>query len=269
MAIIVFIVMATIANLAQDQELSCPIIDIPDFKMPLYGGREWKLTVEVGGKAYNGEFDTGHLGKLFYSLDFGRENKGLDKYKIIITNKTNMVLSVSTYETITNTNIVVLSVASGVVHRTGGNTNLDPYRLNGYFVGIDHDFDGKDTTGFQSTYCHLKYPPMVTVGEIVFQGQMIGIMGDTGENPATGEKTSDGIHLHITFYYQGNATNANSILALNLLRMEGRLLKDYKLSTNWMDDHFEPAFYPSSNETPEEGRCKIPFPPKKLRILPR
>jgi murein DD-endopeptidase MepM/ murein hydrolase activator NlpD len=98
---------------------------------------------------------------------------------------------------------------------------------------------------------------MVTKDQVVYQGQMIGIMGDTGENPATGEKTSFGEHLHITFYYQGNALNSNSILALNLLRMEGRLLKDYKLSTNWNGKEFEPIFYPKL------------YPPQNLKIISR
>ena len=80
----------------------------------------------------------------------------------------------------------IYATRSGYVYRTGYT------EYNGYYVGVDHG------DGFASAYLHLTYY-IVSVGEYVSQGQVIGYMGSTG--------VSTGPHLHFTVYYDGNTVN--------------------------------------------------------------
>ena len=59
-------------------------------------------------------------------------------------------------------------------------------------MGVDHG------DGFASAYLHLTHY-IVSVGEYVSQGQVIGYMGSTG--------VSTGPHLHFTVYYNGDTVN--------------------------------------------------------------
>ena len=80
----------------------------------------------------------------------------------------------------------IYATRSGYVYRTGYT------EYNGYYVGVDHG------DGFASAYLHLTHY-IVSVGEYVSQGQVIGYMGSTG--------VSTGPHLHFTVYYDGNTVN--------------------------------------------------------------
>ena len=80
----------------------------------------------------------------------------------------------------------IYATRSGYVYRNGYT------EYNGYYVGIDHG------DGFASAYLHLTHY-IVSVGEYVSQGQVIGYMGDTG--------ISTGPHLHFTIYYNGDTVN--------------------------------------------------------------
>ena len=80
----------------------------------------------------------------------------------------------------------IYATRSGYVYRNGYT------EYNGYYVGIDHG------DGFASAYLHLTHY-IVSVGEYVSQGQVIGYMGSTG--------ISTGPHLHFTIYYNGNTVN--------------------------------------------------------------
>lgn len=62
----------------------------------------------------------------------------------------------------------------------------------GYYVQINHG------DGFSSLYGHLTHY-IVSVGQKVSAGQVIGYMGSTG--------WSTGPHLHFTIYYNGNTVN--------------------------------------------------------------
>ena len=81
----------------------------------------------------------------------------------------------------------IYATRSGYVYRSGYT------EYNGYYVGVDHG------DGFASAYLHLMTYPIVSVGEYVSQGQVIGYMGNTG--------ISTGPHLHFTVYYNGNTVN--------------------------------------------------------------
>ena len=80
----------------------------------------------------------------------------------------------------------IYATRSGYVYRNGYT------EYNGYYVGVDHG------DGFASAYLHLTHY-IVSVGEYVSQGQVIGYMGSTG--------VSTGPHLHFTVYYNGDTVN--------------------------------------------------------------
>ena len=67
----------------------------------------------------------------------------------------------------------------------------DPYGY-GNFVEIDH------RDGFSSLYAHMTHF-IVSVGQVVAQGQVIGYMGSTG--------ASQGTHLHFGVYYNNQSVN--------------------------------------------------------------
>ena len=62
----------------------------------------------------------------------------------------------------------------------------------GYYVTVDHQ------DGFQSKYLHMTHY-IVSVGDYVTAGQVIGYVGSTG--------VSTGAHLHFTITYDGNYVN--------------------------------------------------------------
>ena len=62
----------------------------------------------------------------------------------------------------------------------------------GYYVGINH------MDGFSTRYLHMTHY-VVSVGEYVSAGQVIGYCGSTG--------ASTGPHLHFSIYYNGASVN--------------------------------------------------------------
>ena len=113
----------------------------------------------------------------------------------------------------------MLAAAAGRVVKA----EFDPNGWNGNWVILDHDGDGELSTGFQTFYAHLKEVPEVSAGQWVEQGTVLGFMGSTGYNPATGASTSQGTHLHFAVKFQGSGA-ANE---LTYVTMEGLLLKSY------------------------------------------
>lgn len=208
---------------------------VPDFKLPLPGGKAWKLTVEAGGKAYNSQQAVGdsfHTGHTYYSLDFSPRSKPISG-------------GVETLET----DVPIYAAANGIVTQVASTVAND----NGWFVKIDHDGDTNELTGFQTIYIHLKNRSHLKKYDKVNQGDLLGIMGTTGVDD-NGVSTSTSVHLHMTFYFQNKPgvppSAQDDSLHLDFLRMEGRALKDYKLSTNWKPDlgQWEPIYYESSNK---------------------
>jgi len=198
-----------------------------NFKMPVPGGKAWKLTVEAGGKANDNIDDPFHKGILFYSLDFSPQSVQVGGIGPV-------------YQ---ETDVPILAMEGGKVY--GVWRDNPDNNANGYSVRIDHGCDMDTTSGFQTVYCHFKSPPLVQEGQIVVQGQKLGIMGSTGRDNGN-HPTSTATHIHVTFYSKGTAIGEGNDPQLNQVQMEGRFLKDYKLNQY---NPAQPIFYPSSNMT--------------------
>lgn len=76
--------------------------------------------------------------------------------------------------------------------RAGTVTKATYDSASGYYVTINHG------DGFSSSYLHMTHY-IVSVGDRVSQGQVIGYVGSTG--------WSTGNHLHFSIYYNGTAQN--------------------------------------------------------------
>lgn len=81
--------------------------------------------------------------------------------------------------------VPIKASASGTVIYSGFHTNSGGAPGYGNLVAIRHNIDGET---FITKYAHMKYTPLVSVGQTVSQGQVIGEMGSTGD--------STGQHLH-------------------------------------------------------------------------
>lgn len=146
-----------------------PPVTVPNFKMPLPRNVSWRVTTEVGGYGcHGGSPNSGHAGTSYFSIDFGWGNKGADG-KPVYKNSPDA-----------GENIPIYPAADGVVVSINStNASLG----TGYFVGVSHD-PGKDPSkGFLTRYLHLKNPPLVKLGQPVYQGSTIlGYMGSTGNS---------------------------------------------------------------------------------------
>ena len=89
----------------------------------------------------------------------------------------------------------IMASAPGTVIKAGWSDT------NGWYVVIDHG--NRRTT----SYVHLKEKPKVAEGQDVKRGQIIGIMGNTGN--------SGGIHLHFTYRVKDTPTDPITILPYN------------------------------------------------------
>jgi murein DD-endopeptidase MepM/ murein hydrolase activator NlpD len=187
----------------------------PNFKLPLPGGRSWVVTTEIGGKdAFHPNptdpeyFDTAHNGENYFSIDLAASS------------------SPQYYG-----DIPIYAAA-------GGRVILSTYTVyNGYHVVIDHDYDGRENTGFTTRYLHFKNLPLVSVGQNVTQGQILGYMGDTG--------ASKGAHLHFGVRYNGSG--ASSVNELAFVKLEGLPLKQYQTEVDGNGNRNLNSYFPSTN----------------------
>lgn len=90
---------------------------------------------------------------------------------------------------------VDLAAPSGtpIIATRSGRVSVADYSWSGgYYVSIDH------LDGYVSKYLHMTHY-IVSAGQYVTAGQVIGYVGSTG--------TSTGPHLHFSIYYNGEAVN--------------------------------------------------------------
>lgn len=188
-----------------------------ELKMPLPNGYSWQLTNEIGGYECRGIKpwpDVAHQGTNYFSLDISYKNTAspgsvAGKYG--------------------QTSTPVLAAAYGKVTFSGGGNNPGDY--NGYNLTLDHDADGNLNTGFQTRYLHFASAParkdgtLLKVGDIVQQGDQVGIMGTTGKTP-DGTATSTGVHLHFGLRHKNDGSP--TVQELTRAVMEGLLFKSYQ-----------------------------------------
>jgi murein DD-endopeptidase MepM/ murein hydrolase activator NlpD len=88
----------------------------------------------------------------------------------------------------------IVAAKAGVVTFAGG----DPCCSYGYYVDVDHG------GGWMTRYGHFRSWPIVSVGQHVAQGQVLGYSGTTGY--------STGPHLHFEIRLNGQVLNPLSFL---------------------------------------------------------
>jgi hypothetical protein len=186
------------------------VVERVDLKLPLPGGNRWLLTTEIGcGDCLPNSIQDSHVGNHYHSLDFDNLN-----------NDSGVV-----------TDVAILAAADGKV------TVAAYTEFNGHYVVIDHDYP-YDGSGLTTRYLHLKKTPSVDVGQQVYQGDAIGIMGNTGDVEVT---NGDGIHLHFGLQY--NKSGSEGIPELRSVRLEGKKLEEFIVS----DGRAGGGFYLSTN----------------------
>lgn len=196
-----------------------------EMRMPLPGNLSWAVTTEVGGWDSIGDwYDSAHDGTNYFSIDFSWRNKDANGNTVY-------------FET---SNIPVIAATGGkVVFARGGDTAGNP---NGFYVVIDHDYDGNLDTGFSTRYLHLKFWPSVTEGSNVAQGDILGYMGSTGKD-ASGNPTSTGTHLHFGVRYNNDGSSSRS--ELTKVMMDGWILKSFQ--SERVNGVYNDRYYRSGN----------------------
>ena len=188
-----------------------PPVGMPNFRMPLPGGASWLLTNEIGGYECKGESpwpDIAHQGNSYFSLDFSPSNV---KY------------AGGSY----TGDIPILAAADGIVAYAETNQNVP----NGYHIVLNHSGNQSTSNGYTTKYLHFKDRPRrsngtpLVTGDVVYQGDQIGIMGTTGVL-SNGTPTSTAVHLHFGMYYNGSG--ASSISEITYAVMDGLLMKSYQ-----------------------------------------
>lgn len=176
-------------------------------KLPLPGGRRWLLTTQAGGDTcLSPDPVPSHMGSNYFSLDF-------DDYS---------------QESGPETEVPVYAASAGVITEVGVDANAP----NGFYTAIDHDGDGNRNTGYTTRYLHLKYRPLVSVGNVVRAGERLGIVGATGD--------AEGSHLHFGVRFQNDGST--TVGELRSVLLEGMALESYAIDCSGDTD-----FYLSTN----------------------
>jgi murein DD-endopeptidase MepM/ murein hydrolase activator NlpD len=215
-----------IANDGQRPVLALNFTPSLQLKMPLPGNHSWLTTTESGGYDCLAKYptywpDSAHQGTNHFSVDWSWRNVP-DSGATVYTEASN---------------IPVLAAAGGrVVFARGGTTAGNP---NGYYVVLDHDYDGNLSTGFSTRYLHLKYSPSVSEGINVAQGALLGYMGSTGRD-ANGNPTSTATHLHFGVRYRDSG--ASSVNELAKVVMDGWIIKSVQTEC-WINANGVPTDY--------------------------
>lgn len=189
-----------------------------ELKMPLPGNHEWLVTTEPGGYSCMDDYDVYHTDVYspgnYFSIDFSWRNYA-DPGATVYDDP--------------DDDIPILAAAGGKVVFAGGGDN--PGDFNGYYVVIDHDYDGNLDTGFSTRYLHMKYWPSVSENTNVSQGALIGYMGTTGRYP-NGDPVSTGVHLHFGVRYgngnPGSSSGYSTVSELSKVVMDGWILRSFQ-----------------------------------------
>lgn len=112
-----------------------------EMKMPLPGNISWAVTTEVGGfDCTTDPQDMAHADDKYFSIDFSWRNKDANGAQVYPNPNGTAV------------DIPVVAAAGGkVVYARGADTAGNP---NGFYVVIDHDYDGNLNTGVSTWYVH-------------------------------------------------------------------------------------------------------------------
>lgn len=209
------------------------------FKLPLPGGRAWRLNTEVGDRAEPDEESRllSHTGTNYYSLDF-------DNSYIKDGRQTENSFA----------DIPVLAAAGGKVYDVGegkyDGTAVRPKR-NGHFVVISHGAQGG--AQYFTRYLHLVEKPTVKKGDPVNEGDIIGYMGNSGLVPDGSSKFEERhLHFGVQFMAPGSTSGSGeqSIEEMGWVRLEDRRLSDYYIDALSDDIPFQ-GYYRSTNRKPE------------------
>lgn len=213
----------------------------PDLKSPMPGGQSWLLTTEIGG----GDCKTSKACSLSSQCDAGFTCDQAIGSCVLSTHTDSagtagnfFAMDFSPNSTTGyDADVPVFASGSGRVYFAGWSAAAPG---NGYHVIIDHDGDGRLSTGFQTLYLHLRSAPAVTTGATVAQGQRLGLLGNSGSGQCFGTWEP---HLHFQVWYQGRGTS--SVSALTMVRVEGAELREYL--TECSTSGVRTRYYPSSN----------------------
>ena len=206
-------------------QVSYPLVAVaqspapPDFRLPLPGGKDWKLSTEAGtptkqcksgwgGLSNDGEYDCLHTNKNLYSLDLVDNNRQDGE----LSGKADVNIFAAADGT-------VLTKVDGLDNCYNSSTESCPSGCGyGNYVVIKHG-------NYTSFYGHLKknsIPTNVSDGQPITRGDKIGTMGNTG--------CSTGIHIHFEIRYNGEGLTESQVL--NQVSIDGKNIRDYKLSSN-------------------------------------
>ena len=146
----------------------------PNWRVPMQGGHLFQVNTTFGGSSVAGsdEWHTdAHNG--YYAMDISRE--------------------INSSGTVINDHPLVVASDAGVVIAKG----LDANGLGNY-VKINHG------EGYVSEYGHFDQPASVNIGDRVYPGQLLGVMGNTGNVYPPG----GGIHLDWKILYNGQCLSS-------------------------------------------------------------
>jgi len=187
-----------------------------EFKLPLPGGKSWRLTSEVGDKGCYGSIPplASHTTVNYHSLDFvGTSAVNGQEF-----------------------NVPVYASASGTIVHAGPDS---AWPGNGTHVIINHD-NKRRGEGLETKYLHLREGSLAVEKEShIRQGQYLGILGKSGSGLGYGNWDE---HIHIGFYYENSASENKSIL--QSLHLEGMKLSEYVATCSGGRSD---RYFPSSN----------------------
>ncbi|MEK7225945.1 MAG: S8 family serine peptidase, partial [Bacteroidota bacterium] len=165
-------------NLPYNKTDSCGIVSFFDHKYPIYEDEERQSYGGVG--TYNVILFTGKELASAYSAGDPRLINGYSSY----SGHNGLDVLVRNCSTRVGRSVIV--PANGVISIV--NNNAIHYSDLGNYVAIDHDINNDGHVDYRTRYGHMATSSIMTVGQNVTAGDIIGVAGTTGN--------STGVHLH-------------------------------------------------------------------------